>query len=150
MKKVVFLFAFVAMVLSISAQPRAIGARLGYGVDLSYQHSLGKNMVEANLGTFIFSGVKLDATYNWVFPISGGWNWYVGVGAGLNTYWKDDANSFTLGAVAKIGVEYNFNVPFQISLDFAPTLGPTFTGNSMDWSNDNLIGGLALGLRYRF
>ena len=41
MKKITLLFLFVvAMTTAAFAQPRAIGARIGYGFEASYQHSL--------------------------------------------------------------------------------------------------------------
>ena len=48
-------FLVAAMVLGFaaaaSAQPRAIGARLGWGIDVSYQHTVkNADFVEANLG----------------------------------------------------------------------------------------------------
>ena len=46
----VFGFAMVA-----SAQPKAIGGRLGYGLEASYQHFLGNpNFLEVNLGLDMF------------------------------------------------------------------------------------------------
>lgn len=51
MKK--FLLTFAAVILAavaVNAQPRAIGGRLGYGVEFSYQHSVSpSNMVQAEL-----------------------------------------------------------------------------------------------------
>ena len=47
MKKLVLLSLFVvAMATAAFAQPRAIGGRLGYGIEVSYQHTLSEeNMV---------------------------------------------------------------------------------------------------------
>ena len=42
MKKfILVLAATVLAAVAVSAQPRAIGARFGYGIEVSYQHSLG-------------------------------------------------------------------------------------------------------------
>ena len=48
MKKLLVLVALIAMsAVAVNAQKRAIGARLGYGADFSYQHNMGeKNMLE--------------------------------------------------------------------------------------------------------
>lgn len=91
MKK--FLLTFAAVILAavaVNAQPRAIGGRLGYGVEFSYQHSVSpSNMIQAELSFPGFvDGVGAAATYDWIFPIrswnhKGSWNWYTGVGAGL-------------------------------------------------------------------
>ena len=70
MKKLVLLSLFiVAMATAAFAQPRAIGARIGYGVEVSYQHSLGEsNMVSAELGLPRFAGLSAAATYDWINP----------------------------------------------------------------------------------
>ena len=72
MKK--FLLTFAAVILAavaVNAQPRAIGGRLGYGVEFSYQHSVSpSNMVQAELSFPGFvEGVGAAATYDWIFPI---------------------------------------------------------------------------------
>ena len=75
MKKVL-LSALFALCLAVSAyaQPRAIGGRIGMGVEVSYQHSMGeKNMVEVELGMPWSLGVQASATYDWIFNIKS-WN----------------------------------------------------------------------------
>ena len=89
MKKLVLLSLFmVAMATAAFAQPRAIGGRIGYGFEVSYQHALGeKNMVEVELGLPGFRGLSAAATYDWINPgdvmipweHKGLWNWYAGV-----------------------------------------------------------------------
>ena len=46
-------------------------------------------------------------------------------------------------AAGDIGIEYNFDIPLQLSLDFRPELG---FGNY----SDDLDFDIALGIRYRF
>lgn len=112
-------------------------------------------MVQAELSFPGFvDGVGAAATYDWIFPIrswnhKGSWNWYAGVGAG------------------RIGVEYNFWFPLQLSFDWRPLFGPCIS-----WYNESLKGGgtttkehglsagfytgglyagaISLGVRYRF
>lgn len=141
------------------AQPRAIGGRLGSGVEVSYQHGLGSaNMVQVELGMGLFggyhdhSGISMEAaaTYDWIFPINswqykGTWNWYAGVGAGIGT-------NFRLGYVGvagRIGAEYNFWFPLQLSIDWRPLFGPVFGRDYVDY---NIFGlsGIAVGVRYLF
>ena len=57
----VFVFAFS---VSSYAQPRAIGVNVGYGMDVSYQHTLGqKNMLDLNLSIPAFAGISVQGTY---------------------------------------------------------------------------------------
>ena len=49
-------------------------------------------------------------------------------------------------AAGNIGVEYNFDIPLLISLDFRPELGLI----GYDGFDDNFDFDIALGLRYQF
>lgn len=136
----IFCFAFAA-----SAQPRAIGLRGGYGAELSYQHSLGENFVEADLG-WSYHGAWLTGIYDFLIPLQDGFNLYAGPGAQLGVYHyvkNDEMHSgFDLGLAGQVGVEYNFNIPLQLSLDWRPSF--TFFDSYFDYF------GLSLGVRYRF
>ncbi|MGM9806215.1 MAG: hypothetical protein ACI3Z7_07285 [Candidatus Aphodosoma sp.] len=159
MKK--FLLVVVLAVGAItfaSAQPRAIGGRLGYGVAVSYQHGLGeRNMVNLDVDFPGFYGIGAAATYDWIFPITswqekGSWNWYAGVGAGLAFNFH---NYMSVGVAGRIGVEYNFWFPMQLSLDWRPVIGPNFwfdhgNHNSVGFHYNGLYDGIALGIRYLF
>lgn len=133
------------------AQPRAIGGRVGYGVEFSYQHSLGSNnMIQLDAGIPGFYGLEAAVTYDWIFNISGGWNWFVGVGGGLGFFDFKDTRFF-LGAAGRIGVEYNFDFPLQLSLDWRPIVGPYFYNDEVRFNDHGLWhGGLAFGVRYKF
>ena len=90
MKKIIVIAIALFTAAALYAQPRAIGGRIGYGLELSYQHSLGDNMVQLDFGLPGFYGLEAAATYDWIFPINswqeqGSWNWYAGVGAGLGS-----------------------------------------------------------------
>ena len=51
MKKIILVAALVlGFAAAAAAQPRAVGLRGGYGVEATYQHTLGANFLEANLG----------------------------------------------------------------------------------------------------
>ncbi len=149
MKKVL-LSALFALCLAVSAyaQPRAIGGRIGMGVEVSYQHSMGeKNMVEVELGMPWYLGVQASATYDWIFNIkswngAGKWNWYAGVGASVGyiahlyreyhwnyTYPIHWIGGGIAGVAGRIGVEYVFdNVPLVLSVDYRPVIGAAFWG----------------------
>ena len=147
----------VAGIAAAVAQPRAIGLNIGYGLDVSYQHSLGQsNMIDLSVNIPAFAGIGATATYDWVNPFGtqipwnnkGEWNWNLGVGAGLGIY-GFKAPSFYVGAVGHVGVEYNFWFPLQLSLDYRPNLGVVL-GNGAHFNTSGLYTGITVGARYLF
>lgn len=60
MKKIIIIAALaLGFAVAASAQPRAIGGRLAYGLEASYQHTVrGADFVEANLGLFGFGAIE--------------------------------------------------------------------------------------------
>jgi len=94
----------------------------------------------------------MTALYQWVWNIEGGFNWYVGLGGGVgsvsydnrfnNDDFDDDDEFFLFGA-GNIGIEYNFNIPLLIALDFRPEIGSGRYNNDLDFD-------IALALRYQF
>lgn len=150
-------------VVCANAQPRAIGGRIGYGIDFSYQHTLGDNRVNLEVGFPSFHGINAACTYDWIFPITswqekGSWNWYAGVGAGLGFYFPysnhdDYKGSMNVGVAGRIGVEYNFWFPLQLSLDWRPVVGPAFhfgEHGGVGFGSAGLYDGIAIGVRYLF
>ncbi|PZD76467.1 hypothetical protein [Mesonia sp. K7] len=131
-----------------------IGGGNGYGAEVSYQRGLGdNNRLELDLGwrnDRNFDAVKLAALYQWVWNIEGGFNWYLGVGGGIGSV-EDKRNDFDHddGAFAfvagNIGIEYNFDIPLLISLDFRPEIGFSDYDVIDDFGPD-----IALGVRYQF
>ena len=159
MKKLLVLVALIAIsAVAVNAQKRAIGARLGYGLEFSYQHNMGeKNMLEVEVGLPAFSGIEAAATYDWLFPISswkeaGSWNWYAGVGAGAGYSWLWGWGNYGyVGVAGRIGVEYNFDFPLNLSLDWRPIFGPRFGSGNIGFYDGGLYyGAIAWGIRYRF
>lgn len=158
MKKLILL-SLIVIGFSFSANSQeiadnALGLRLGggngFGTEVSYQRALGgNNRLELDLGWRSgndFDGFKLIGLYQWVWAIEGNFNWYAGLGGGLGSYDNDrnDNNSETFAVAAgNIGIEYNFDIPLLISLDFRPELG---FGNF----NDDVNFDIALGVRYQF
>ena len=160
MKKLVLLSLFVvAMATAAFAQPRAIGARIGYGVEVSYQHSLSEeNMVSVEVGLPGFSGLSASATYDWLNPgghmipweHKGQWNWYAGVGASAGFYGFNEIWGYG-GVAGRLGVEYNFWFPLQLSIDYRPTIGVWGAYGSAAFNIRGLYeGAIALGARYIF
>ena len=159
MKKSIILVAILAIVSvgSAIAQPRAIGANIGYGIDLSYQHSLGEaNMIDLSVNVPFFEGIGATATYDWVNPFGavipwdyeGQWNWNLGVGAGLGIY-GFKAPAFYAGVVGHVGISYDFWFPMQLSLDYRPNIG-IVGGEGLTFNTSGLYSGITLGVRYLF
>ena len=150
----------VAGVAAAVAQPRAIGANIGYGFDISYQHALGEaNMIDVSLNLPLFSGIGATATYDWINPFgtaipwnyAGQWNWYLGVGAAGGFYGLFDNSKFSaayVGVAGQVGIAYDFWFPLQLSLDYRPNIGVHF-GDGVHF-NDHGFYGITLGVRYRF
>lgn len=151
MKKiVVLLVAVFALGFAANAQ-EAVGVRLGggqgYGAELSWQHGLGGNRLEADLG--ISSGdnythFNLTGIYQWTGEIGSGFGWYGGLGLSLGYWSVVNKSDFALAGVLQGGIEYTLSaIPLQFSLDIRPKL----------WllpSTDFHWGDIALGIRYKF
>ena len=134
----------------------AIGLRIGdsdgFGTEISYQRALGgNNRLEVDLGWRSgknYDGFKLAGLYQWVWELDGDFNWYAGVGGGLGSYSFDNNNgnyfNETFAFLAgDVGIEYSFDFPLMLSLDFRPELG-------FGDFNDDLDFDIALGVRYQF
>lgn len=148
-KGLFFVAAAFCMVAMVNAQPRAIGGRLGTGIEASYQHSLGeKNMVEIGLGMPWSVGVQAVATYDWIFNIEswkgeGQWNWYAGVGAGagyLARDFMDGAGNWVgcgfVGLAGHVGVEYKFEkIPLVLAVDYRPTMGAAICPSGYEFTS---------------
>lgn len=140
----------------------ALGLRLGdndgFGGEISYQRGLsGNNRLELDLGwrdSKYYDALKLVGLYQWVWNIDGGFNWYAGVGGGVGSYDIDDdddlindddeSGTFLLLA-GDLGIEYVFDIPLQISLDFRPEI---YFGD--EFRDDNFGPDIALGIRFTF
>ena len=129
------------------------GSNDGIGYEISYQRALKtNNRLEVDLGwrdDNKYNAVKLAGVYQWYWNIDGGFNWYAGVGAGISSwnyeYQTAKARGSTLFVAGQVGIEYNFDIPLQISLDFRPE----FYLNNNDY-RDSFGPDIALGLRYKF
>ena len=147
MKKI---FIVAAMVLGFAAaavaQPRAIGLRGGYGLEISYQHTLESNFAEADLGLFA-GGFNIAGTYNWTiaqpqWTDRGEWGVYAGPGVALGSF-----GGFHIAAAGQVGIEYTFWFPLQLSLDIRPQLGFNINqGNAFHTSGY----WPSFGVRYKF
>ena len=154
MKKIILIAAMaLGFAVAASAQPRAIGARIGNGAEISYQHTLGRNFLEVDGGL----GIPLDGTLNvgatgiYNFMIAqpswtdrGDWGFYAGPGAGFGLG-MGETNFFNLSVAGMVGLEYTFWFPLQLSIDLRQNVGIGFNGHG-DWNHTSI----GLGVRYRF
>ena len=137
MKKIILAFTFFAFGLSsINAQEIAdntLGLRFslndGLGAEFSYQRKLSEETrLEVDLGlrgNSNYSYFKATGLYEWVNHLEGNFNWYLGAGGGL---WYFNAKNFdssgaAIYAAGTVGIEYHFDIPLLVSLDFRPELG---------------------------
>lgn len=162
MKNIVLsVIAVVAFAISGHSQTiskNAIGLRLGdsdgFGTEVSYQRALGdNNRLELDLGwrsNKNYDAFRLTGLYQWVWVLDGSFNWYAGLGGGVAQVnfddnfpdFNNDSETYFYGA-GDIGIEYNFDIPLMLSLDFRPEFG-------FGDFNDDLDLDIALGIRYQF
>ncbi len=169
MKKLLFvLIAFAAFTFEAQAQEiskNAIGLRLGdsdgFGTEVNYQRAIGSNnnRLEFGLGWRSHrkvTAIKLTGLYEWVWNIDGGFNWYAGPGVGVGQISFDDDfddddfpgnpdldNETFAFAAGVVGIEYNFDFPLLLSLDFRPEFGFGDYRDDLDFD-------IGLGVRYQF
>ncbi|WP_299010432.1 hypothetical protein [uncultured Tenacibaculum sp.] len=147
--------ALLFFTIGASAQQiskNALGIRLGdndgFGGEISYQHYLKENnRLEFDLGFRNSNNVdafKLVGLYQWVNKLDGRFNWFIGAGAGVGSYETPNNDGIFALVAGDVGIEYNFDAPWVISLDVRPELGLT-----NDYSDD-LDLDIALGIRYQF
>ncbi|QCX39927.1 hypothetical protein FF125_16325 [Aureibaculum algae] len=162
MRKLLFttilIAGFICQTKAQEISKHALGFRLGdndgFGGEISYQTKLNtKNRLEIDLGlrnTKYRNAWKLSGIYQWVWNIDDGFNWYAGFGAGIGTWnhkdkYKDDFDDgLFVNGDGNIGIEYNFDIPLLVSIDFRPEFG------IVNNYGDNLDFDLALSLRYQF
>ena len=156
MKKLLLvLVAVIGLSFAANAQ-NAIGLRLGYGNEISYQTAMGANRLELDLGSldallygYDYNFLSLTGTYQWTFglPVDG-LGWYVGPGVMAGWYLSKyaDYGGLNIGIGGIIGVDYKFaGIPLQMSLDARPmysVVHPKYF-NGIGYS-------AALGVRYTF
>lgn len=148
MKKILLVFALIlSATFSSNAQDisdNAIGLRFGggsgLGGEISYQKALGSNnRLEIDLGLANeFTDFKATGLYQWVWNLEDKFNWYAGVGGGIVS-----ANGTGVYGAGVIGIEYNFNAPILLSLDYRPEVG---IAGGLDGINSDV----ALSVRYQF
>lgn len=149
MKKVIaILLGVLAFAAVASAQPRALGVRGGwngsFGGEVSYQHSLGSNFAEFDLGLY-GNGFSLAGIYDFIFANAGAANFYVGPGAIVQIANHEGGSSLYAALAGQLGFEIETGIPLNISVDWRPAF--YFTGAEHPYFGWQ---GFALALRYRF
>lgn len=156
MKKVIYstvmllglAFGVQAQDISKNALGLRLGSNNGIGGEVSYQRGLGSNnRLEVGFGwrdNENYDAYQLTGLYQWVWNIDGGFNWYAGVGGGFASFSSKNHDESALFVAGDIGVEYNFDIPLQLSLDFRPEI---YFNDGID---DDFGPNIGLGIRYRF
>lgn len=162
MKNLIFVTVIaIFTIVNLNAQSiskNALGVRLGdndgFGGEISYQLAMSKsNRLELDLGFRNhkeYDAFKLSGLYQWVWKIENQFNWYAGVGAGIGSWSAGDyytgtsSDGLFINADGIIGIEYDFNIPLMLSLDFRPEFG--IVGDYGKNTNFDI----ALALRYQF
>lgn len=142
MKKIfAVVFAAFAFVALASAQPRALGVRVGWGGEVSYQHTLGaENFLEVDAG-WGANSVSIGGAYDFQIAPVGPFSFYAGPSAQV---WMGGDDDFVLGVGAQVGLEYIFpSFPLQISLDWRPVFD-LIPSTGFGWQS------VGLGIRYAF
>lgn len=82
----------------------------------------------------------IDALWDFIYrPLSGeAFNWYAGAGPFVGF-----GDVFSLGIAGELGLQYNFNIPLSLSLDWRP-------GFRLVEDTDFNAGGFGINLRYVF
>lgn len=148
MKRIILIAALSVITFIASAQPRAMGIRIGAtGMEASYEHSMNPvQFIQGDLGMdFGYNvngrpGVKATAIYNFIWARPN-WttqgSWAIYAGPGLSLGFVDDQvpyvigdvilghydNGFMIGVVGQVGVEYTFRFPLQLALEVRPCFG---------------------------
>ncbi|MDI9551457.1 MAG: hypothetical protein ACOX5T_06950 [Candidatus Cryptobacteroides sp.] len=151
MKKVILVLAAVLCFGALAgAQPKALGIRFGWGVDLSYEHYAGNDFLEFELGLDGYNDAfHVDGIYNFIIAepdwTAGSWEFYGGPGVSVAVWNHNDANNVYAGILGNLGLGYTFNIPLQLSLDIRPRI---MLGDGRIW--DDGVFSFGLGVRYAF
>lgn len=154
---ILVLLVSINTVQSQEIADHSIGLRLsesdGVWVEIAYQAGLStKTRIELDFGMQgkrNFNAIKLTGIYQWVFPIDEGLQWFVGPGLGGGLidyeYVQNRSDSDLFGFITgDIGIEYNFDFPLLLSLDFRPEI------YFDQYNNDSINFNVGLSAKYQF
>ena len=151
MKKISITLAFVLITFAaVTAQPRAIGLRLGSVLEASYQHGIGeKGFLQADAGFLAsFRAGTMTLTYNHIlftpeWTDYGEWNFSVGGGVGGGYYWghnyawERELRYSWVGLTPIAQLSFKFEFPLQLAVDFRPNIGVDIAKKNVYWVDTN-------------
>ena len=161
-KLLLFCIAFIIFTINVNAQlERSLGLRLGGNTELSFQYGFGTgHRVEMSAGigfdkqkdSAFSTSINFVGMYVYSNNFSGAWFVYGAFGGGIEA----DINSLkmkTMGITdlfyfkfsVDVGLEYQFDVPIAIFLEYRPELAIHFMSKPTFQAL-----GLSLGARYMF
>ena len=166
-KRFLLFIVLITTYTIVTAQTRAVGVRMSYGLGYSQQYNIKKKtMLQTDLDIFgLLRGVQGTVTYNRLFRITSWENCkfgaVLGIGAGggcsWRAYWGEDSDSmmerwWVVGVALNSGFEFNFKSGLQLSIEWRPLIAPAFSKNDgADFFVAGLfVGACALGVRYKF
>ena len=157
MKKLIIAISVLFLSLTVAqAQPykAAFGLEGGFGgVGVTYKQFTGPSNFfdyKANLRFGKgYTSLMVTDTFDWNVPISGGFQFFYGLGAAAGA-WFGDYTALRLGVFGNIGFEYAFSaIPFALSIDWNPgyyaTVHDGITGG-FGWNQDVAC----VGLKFTF
>jgi len=153
-KTLSIIVCLLGLAVAASAQPKALGIRVGNSVDISYEHIInGFDFIEleAGLEGYYSNNYHVDGVYNLMvaqpdWTSEGSWGFYAGPGAGIALIGNSESRSVYAGFFGNVGLEYTFeSLPLQLSIDARPRL--MFGNGGMYRDNMFTFG---LGVRYSF
>ena len=128
-RTILILAAVLGFAVAASAQPKALGVRIGWGVDITYQNYLNSaDFLEFDLGLddgYNSSNFHVDGVYNFMIAqpdwTRGKWGFYGGPGVSLAVWDNDDKDNVVYAGIVG-NLEYTFNIPLQLFIDVRPRL----------------------------
>lgn len=145
---IIIAFFFTAGLFSANAQSVGeLGLRWGNvtGGDFALDGIVGLGEFSRIHANVSFGGngptdFGIDAIWDFIYRPLGGeaFMWYAGAGPFLGF-----GDIFSLGVAGEIGLQYNFQIPLSISLDYRPAF-------RLVEDTDFDSGGFGLNIRYRF
>jgi len=151
MKKLMMIAVLMVSALAMNAQDYnwAIGVRGGYeNAGITVKKGMGGTALDFTGNWHLGSGytaLNVQGLYEWQQNITGGLDWYYGLGAHVGMWTVDNAGSdLWLGVDAVIGLEFKFpSLPIALSLDYRPGLNilPDVSGG---------YGDVGFGLKFCF
>ena len=157
MKKLIasifMVYFLVGQCVSQSPYSTAGGVRLGFSNGITVKHFLSETMAIEGILSSRWRGFQITglAEFGHHALSTAGLDFYYGAGAHIGFYngydghpWGKKGESYSvLGVDGIIGIEYTFDFPLNISLDYKPSFN--ILGYSGFWGDE-----LALSVRYVF